>query len=127
MFTNAVGQANSVEFVEGPEPELETGEQHDDATGYSDRAVFGLDFDFDCNRSYPYKGFRLLDESLTGYDSAPYFEDNNPYIKRPPPPTAPSSTAKTTPPSIITNFSSYRFPAMPFPKPIAPREGIGTS
>ena len=82
MFTNAVGQANSVEFVEGPEPELETGEQHDDATEYSDRAVFGLDFDFDCNRSYPYQGFRLLDESLTGYDSAPYFEDNNPYIKR---------------------------------------------
>ena len=82
MFTNAVGQANSVEFVEGPEPELETGEQHDDATEYSDRAVFGLDFDFDCNRSYPYEGFRLLDESLTGYDSAPYFEDNNPYIKK---------------------------------------------
>ena len=82
MYTNAVGQANSVEFVEGPEPELETGEQHDDATEYSDRAVLGLDFDFDCNRSYPYKGFRLLDESLTGYDSAPYFEDNNPYIKK---------------------------------------------
>ena len=82
MFTNAVGQANSVEFVEGPEPELETGEQHDDATEYSDRAVYGIDFDFDCNRSYPYEGFRLRDESLTGYDSAPYFENNNPYIKR---------------------------------------------
>ena len=117
MFTNAVGQANSVEFVEGPEPELETGEQHDDATEYSDRAVFGLDFDFDCNRSYPYatsrrEPHRLRQRSLLRRQQSLHQE---------------SSTAKTTPTSIITNFSSYRFPAKPFPKTIAPSEGIGTS
>ena len=127
MFTNAVGQANSVEFVEGPEPELETGEQHDDATEYSDRAVFGLDFDFDCNRSYPYQGFRLLDESLTGYDSAPYFEDNNPYIKKAADADGeqPPRRRKPLPPRlrslpILPHTASQR---KPFPKTFAPIGG----
>ena len=118
-FTNAVGQANSVEFAEVPEPEFETSEQHDGATEYSDRAVFGIDFDFDCNRSYPYQGFRLRDESLTGYDGTLYFEDNNPYIKK----------AADTNGRLLSdadhrnpNFDHYEFFLIPVPSGTFPKD-----
>ena len=117
MFANAVGQANSVEFVEGPEPELETGEQHDDATEYSDRAVYGIDFDFDCNRSYPYEGFRLRDESLTGYDNAPYFRDNIPYIWR-----AAAADGRLLSNKNHPDFDHYEFFLIPLPSGTSPED-----
>ena len=106
-----------MEFVEGPESELETGEQHDDATEYSDRAVYGIDFDFDCNRSYPYEGFRLRDESLTGYDNAPYFRDNNPYIWK-----AAAADGRLLSSDTDSDFDHYEFFLIPPPSGTSPED-----